>query len=86
MRLNYHHIIIKLGLLLHHGRFVILFHAKLLFDTLELLHQQITPLVFADLLLHPLANVSLQLAQLDLLLEQQQHCICPAQTLQELTM
>ena len=65
-------------LLLHHGRFVILLHAQLLLYTLQLLHQQVPALVLTNLLLHSLAYVGLQLAQLYLLLQQQQHCIGPA--------
>lgn len=63
--------------LLHHGRFVITLHPQLFLYALQLLHEEVAPLILADLLLHPLAYVGLQLAQLDLLLQQQQHCIGP---------
>mmetsp|Transcript_28790 Transcript_28790/g.73373 ORF Transcript_28790/g.73373 Transcript_28790/m.73373 type:complete len:463 (+) Transcript_28790:906-2294(+) len=58
---------------LHQRALVILLQPQLLLDGAQLLHEQHAPLLLHDLALHLLADVGLQLAQLHLLLEQQQH-------------
>ncbi len=63
---------------LHECALVVLFQAQLLLDAAQLLGEEVAPLVLADLLLHALPDLALQLAQLDLLLQQQQRGLRPA--------
>ena len=44
----------------------------------HLLHEEVAALILANLLLHPLADVGLQAAQLNLLLQQHQRLVGPA--------
>ena len=60
-----------LGELLGERLLVVLLEAELLLDLLELLHQQEAPLVRAHLVLDLLADLALQLAQLELLAQEQ---------------
>ncbi len=63
---------------LHERALVVLLQAQLLLDAAQLLGEEVAPLVLADLLLHALPDLALQLAQLDLLLQQQQRGLRPA--------
>mmetsp|Transcript_6559 Transcript_6559/g.16221 ORF Transcript_6559/g.16221 Transcript_6559/m.16221 type:complete len:394 (-) Transcript_6559:130-1311(-) len=57
---------------------VVALEAELLLDQLELLHQHVPPLVGAHLVLDVLADLRLELRELELLLEQQQRLLDPA--------
>eukprot|EP00951_Prasinocladus_malaysianus_P031552 scaffold302843_cov40-Prasinocladus_malaysianus.AAC.2 len=68
------------------SRLVVLLEAELLLAELEVLHEHVALVLLLDLLLHLLADVALQLDQLQLLLQQQQRLVHPrghAQGLQD---